>query len=134
MARTFGGDFVWPRDDHGDSYAAFELGSFTATKGGVARGCGSIDFVIHVAAVIGEENDDGIIGEFELVESIEKGSDGIVHGFDHGRVGRATLRGAFIDEGSVFLNELFFSVEGSMDAEHPIIKEEWLIFVPLHEG
>lgn len=56
-----GFDVIGPSDDHGDAHAAFEYGGFAAFERGVAGGGGVIDDAIHVAAVVGEEDDEGVV-------------------------------------------------------------------------
>lgn len=127
-------DVAGPGDDHGNAHAAFEHSGLAAAKRRITGRGGAIDFVVHVAAVVGKENDDGIVGEFEPVKGAYQGANGIIHRFDHGGVGGTALRIFGINEASVFFDEVFLGIEGSVDGEHPIVEEEGFVFVPLHEG
>lgn len=125
---------IWPGDDHGDADSAFKHGGFTAAEREVACGGGAIDLIIHIASVVGEEDDDGILSELEAVEGIDESSDGVVHCFDHGGVGGAVLRVFWINERAIFFNDLFLGIEGCVDGKHPVVEEEGFVLILLYEG
>ena len=88
-----------------DADAALEHGRLAAAQRGVAGGRGAVDLVVHVAAVVGEEDDDGVVGDAQPVERVEQRADGIVHALDHRGVGRAALRVVGIDALAVLFDE-----------------------------
>ena len=73
--------------------------------------------------VVGGENDEGVVGDLEIIERLEDLSDGGVHGFDHAGVGRVIVgfvAGLFGVLGFEFLGRLnggVHRVEGEVDEE-----------------
>jgi hypothetical protein len=57
-----------PNDHAGHARAAFKHRRLAAAQRAVAGGRGAIDFVVHVAAVVGGEDDDRVVRELEPVE------------------------------------------------------------------
>jgi len=101
-------------------------------RGAVAGRGGAVHLVVHVAAVVGGEEEDRLVGEFEAVEGVEEGADGVVHALDHGGVGGAALGVPEIDAGAVFFDESLLRVEGGVDAELPVVEEEGSVPVRFH--
>ena len=89
--------FSGPADDGGDADSAFIDGAFPASEpgGGVEEGrIDSADVELGITggmggAVVGGEDDEGVVIEIVLLESLENGADMIIEIGDHGRVSRA---------------------------------------------
>ena len=122
-----------PNDDAGHTSTALEHRGLPAPQRRVAGGRGAIDSVIHVAAVVGGENDDGVVGKLEPVEGVEQRANGVIHAFDHGGIGGTALRIRRIHAGAILLNERLFGIEWSVYAEHPVVQIKRLILVSFHE-
>jgi hypothetical protein len=78
-ALIFRGDF-WPVDDEGDAGASFVAADFTSSEGCVLR-------VVAGGSIVGHEDDDGVVGDFEAIEGVENLAERVVHAFEHGGVG-----------------------------------------------
>lgn len=131
----------------GHAGAAFPLAALAAAIGkfggteSVARG--------HAAVVAGED-DDGVVGEAELIEPFQHAADGGVHVFDQARVDgvilhRADGKGAVDFEafgggglggglGAVFSPKLFGGLEWAVHRVEGEVSEEGLFRVLLDEG
>ena len=121
-----------PGDDLRHAGAPFEHAGLAAAQGSVAGGCRSIHFVIHVATIVGGENDDGLVGQTEAVQRVEQGADGIVERLDHGGVGGAALGIGRIDERAVFCDEFLLRIKWGVDAELPVVEEKRSILILFH--
>ena len=89
------------------------------------------------AAVVGEENDDGVFAELECVERIKEAADIFIEALDHGGVDGIALAGAGRERGgfgAVFFDELFFCVVRRVDGEGPVVDVERRILVRGDEG
>jgi multicomponent Na+:H+ antiporter subunit A len=67
---------AWPRDsrpdhDGGHPCAAFKQGRLAAAQRAVAGGRHAVHAVIHVAAVVRSEKNDGVIGELQPVKGVQ---------------------------------------------------------------
>ena len=120
-----------PHHDTGHACAAFKHRRLAAAQRAVAGGRGAIDFVVHVAAVVGGEDDDRVVGQLEPVETIEQRADGVVHALDHRGVGRAALRVLRVDAAAMRLDVRLLRVKGRMHAEHPVVQVKRLLFLLL---
>ena len=69
-----------PVNDEGNAGAAFVSTDFASSEGEVLR-------VVSGGSVVGHEDDDGVVGDFEAVESVEHLAEGMVHAFEHGGIG-----------------------------------------------
>ena len=102
--------------EEGFADAAFVIHSFVAAEW---FGVG----VFAVGAVVGGEDDEGVFGEFEVVEGFEDLADGLVHGFDHGGV-----FGVFVCAMCgllfVFGGEFFGGLDGGVDGVEGEVDEE----------
>ena len=124
-----GGEFAFPVEDEGDVDTAFEGGSFGASEwligrpvdGGSAHGG---------AAVIADEEDEGVIVEVGGFEGVEDLADVFVHGREHGGVGTSGFVG---DAGEAFESGVG-GVHRGMNSVEGDFEEEGLIFVLVDEG
>ena len=136
-----------PDDDAGLTRAALVGGGLAAAERGIARdwdagdaesGGRSIGAGDPVdAAVVGEENDNGVFAELECVERIKEAADIFIEALDHGGVDGIALAGAGRERsgfGAVFFDELFFCVVGRVDGEGPVVDVERCILVRGDEG
>ncbi len=122
-----------PTHDTRHAHASFIHCRFAAAQRRVAGGRGAVHRVVHVPAVVRKEHDGGAIGDAKPVHRVEQFADRIVHGLDHGRVGRAALRIVGIDAGTVFLDQGLLGIEWRMDRELPVVEKERAVLVLLHE-
>ena len=77
------GDFAGPGGDEGLADAALVAGAFAGACGGVGAGHPAGD---GEAAVVGHEEDEGVVGQGVGVEPVEEFAEGVVHAFDEGAV------------------------------------------------
>ena len=97
VARAAGGHDAGPADDEWDARAAFVEGALAATERRIVgesffigRRFGAL--VAAEAAVVGGENDDGVVGEFEFFEAGHDAADAFVDALNHGGVGGIPMR------------------------------------------
>ena len=133
VAAGAGGGDAGPHDDERRAHSTLEHGGLAAAQRGVAGGGGAVHLVIHVSAVVGGEDDDGLLRNLQAVERVEERADGVVHALDHRGVGGAALRVGGIYAGAVFFDESLLGVERRVDAEHPVVHEKRAGFVLFDE-
>ena len=75
-ARTGFGD-ARPSHHAGYTNAAFEHGGFAPAQGGVARRAHALHYIVHVAAVVGDDHNGSAVGNSGLVYCVEQSVDGI---------------------------------------------------------
>jgi hypothetical protein len=120
-----GGDAAGPAEDKGHADAAFVVGDLFAVERGVGTGAGE-----DGAAVIAEENDEGIAVETMVAEAGEDGADGIIEGDGHGGE-EAVL---FVGDGGDAIDVALEGVEGGVDGVGGEVEEEGIGAMAIDEG
>ena len=122
-------DDAGPGGEEGDADAALERGAFGAAQGfvdraveGGARHGG--------AAVVAEEEDEGVLVEAGIAELGGDGADGIVHGAHHGGVAAAPG----IGDGGEFFQAWLIGLQGGVDGVEGEVEEERVGLVAFDEA
>jgi len=103
--------------------------ALAAAQRGVVGRRRAVHSVVHVAAVVREEDDDGLLGELQLFELVEDNADAVVEALDHAAHGRAFLVSSRVRLLAVLRDERVFGLEGGVDGVVPEAEEEGLALV-----
>lgn len=77
------------------------------------------------SAVVGSEDDEGLVGDPGFLQGAKDATDGGVEAFEHGGVGRVGLKTAdFGGLGLVFLDEVGLGLEWGVDGVRPVIERK----------
>jgi hypothetical protein len=91
------------------------------------------DVAVHVAAVVGSEQHDGVVGQSQAIESLQDPAQALIHAAEHGGhdgVGLLTAWVSLVGEG---LSVRFLEVPRSVHAVLPDGGEEGSVAAPLDE-
>jgi len=113
-----------PRDDARFAHASLVDGALASSQRRVVGGRAALDHVVHVAAVVGEEDDNGIVGDAKVVECIEQSSEALVQAPDHSRHDGTALLAARVRLVAVLSDQRFFRLERRVDGPVPEAHEE----------
>ena len=133
VAARAGGHDARLHNDRRAADTAFVHRRLAAAQRRVAGRRRAVDFVVHVAAIVGGEHDDRVVGDVQSIQRVEQRADRVVHALDHRRVGRAALRIVGIDSLLVLVDQCLLGVERSVNAEHPVVQKERFVLVCFHE-
>jgi len=88
---------------------------------------------VDVAAVVGEEDDDRVVGDAQLVELVEEAPEALVNAPEHrGHDGVALVAAGVLLRGEAF-RDLLLVAPGAVDGVVPEVEEEWPPAVGLDE-
>lgn len=110
-------------DDEGDADAAFIEGAFAGAERRVAGDANATMFV-DVSAVVGGEDDEGVVGEVALFEFGEDSADALVEAVVHGGVVGVAVVHAGFDFLLVMGDEVGFAFDGGVDGVIAHVEEE----------
>ncbi len=87
-------DLAGPSHHHGHAHAALVDGALARAQRVVVGRSPLLraDAVVFVAAVVGEEHDDGVVNETEFFERVEQAADVLVHAVNLRRIERHAVR------------------------------------------
>jgi hypothetical protein len=118
----------------GHTDAALVHAGFAAPQRSIGGRRGAIDLIVHVAAVVGGEDNQGVLGDSKALDGVENLADVVVEAMNHGGVGGAALRTPQIDARAIVLDKLGLGVKGRVYRELPVIEEKGLVSLRFHEG
>ena len=134
-----------PRNNGRHADAPFKHAGLTTPERTIAGGCGDErlailvffrDAVVHVAAVVGSEDKDGLVRDAGFINRVQQRSNRIIQGLDHRRVGGRMMFVVSIELAAVILDQFLLGVERRVHGELPIVHEERFVlrqrFHPLH--
>lgn len=78
-----GGDATGPAGDHGNADAAFVEVTLVATEGAGGLKEIGVVAVVAIGAIVGGEDDEGVVAEVEFIEGAKEFADGSVEAGDH---------------------------------------------------
>ena len=118
---TAGFDDAGELGEEGFTDAAFVVHPFHASK---RSGAGDVT----VGAVVGGEDDEGVVAEILLLEGFENLADGEIHGFDHRGILWIVMGFGFWPF-TVFFSEVVAGLDGSVDGVKREVDEKGGFFV-----
>ena len=125
VARRARLDAAWPADDQVDANAPFVQISFAFAQRRVVRGRQRRGLPARgQPAVVGSEDHECLVGQFQLVELGQDATRALVHALDHGGENRVALQTWWLGRGAVFGDHLGFGLNRRVHGVVRQVEEE----------